>query len=231
MEWTNIDVLKILQIGVIGLGFLLAVLSYLLLMKEQKQEKPRPEILKSIYVFMSFSLGLCLLGIASQAIDMNKGHQLPQSTSHTAETERDHILYNYFVYSDDAKDAQLCNISEFVYSEISSDTENTTIEGKISGKISVDSKLGDFEHLAFGNINKYYLKIMHDDGIAFLERKGGDYTGYWVGEVDDPDINAVICPLVFSPSAKGLSAEEARAKWPILEKPCRTLLSLKEISN
>lgn len=53
MEWTNMDVLKILQIGVIGLGFLLALLSYLLLMKEQKQDKPRPDILKSIYVFMS----------------------------------------------------------------------------------------------------------------------------------------------------------------------------------
>lgn len=180
---------------------------------------------------MSFSLGLCLLGVASQIIDMNKGDNLSQSTSHALKSEKDKILYNYFVYSDDEQDAQLCNISEFVYSEISSDTENTTIEGKITGRLSVDNKEVDFENLAFGNINKYYLKIMHDDGIAYLERRGSDYAGYWVGEVDDPDVNAVICPLVFSPNAKGLSAQEARAKWSILEKPCRPLLSLSEISN
>ena len=78
---------------------------------------------------------------------------------------------------------------------------------------------------------KYYLKVVHDDGVAFLERKGGDYTGYWIGEVDDPDVNAVICPLVLSPNAKGLSAEEARSKWSILKEPCRALYSLSEISK
>jgi hypothetical protein len=40
MELTSMDVLKILQIGVIGLGFLLAVFAYHLLTKEQKQDTP-----------------------------------------------------------------------------------------------------------------------------------------------------------------------------------------------
>ena len=231
MEWTNMDVLKILQIGVIGLGFLLAVLAYHLLTKEQKQDTPRSDILKSIYVFMSFSVVLCVIGIVSQVIDMNKeSHPLP-STSSPLETKGKHILYNYFVYSDDAQDIQLCNISEYVYSEKSIDTENMSIEGKITGKKTMDNNLKDFEHLAFGNKNKYYLKIIHDDGVAFLERKGEDYSGYWIGEVDDPDVNAVICPIVFSPNTKGLSAEEARSKWSILNDPCRVLSSLSEISK
>ena len=106
-----------------------------------------------------------------------------------------------------------------------------SIKGKISGKIAVNNKLEDFEHLAFGNMNKYYLKIIHDDGVAFLERKGGDYVGYWIGEVDDPDVNAVICPIVFSLNAKGLSSEDAKSRWSILREPCRVLFSLSEMSK
>lgn len=231
MELTNMDVLKILQIGVVGLGFLLAVLAYLLLTKEQKQDTPRTDILKSIYVFMSFSVVLCIIGGVSQVIDMDKSDRHPAPESVSPETKKDQILYNYFVYSDDEKDIQLCNISEFVYSEKPTDTENLSIEGTIHGKITLNNKLVDFQHFTVGNKNKYYLKILHDDGVAFLERKGGDYVGYWIGEVDDPDVNAVICPLVFSPDAKGLGPEEAKLKWPILNKPCRALFSLGEISN
>ncbi|MES9971575.1 MAG: hypothetical protein ABW092_16200 [Candidatus Thiodiazotropha sp.] len=229
MEWMNMDVLRILQIGVIGLGFLLAVLAYFLLAKEQKQKTPRTDILKSIYVFMSFSLLLCLLGIASQAVDITRASPSSSPALPPPAIKSDETLYNYFVYSDDAQDIELCNISEFVYSEASIDTENMSIEGKITGKLTVDNKLVDFEHPAYGNKNKYYLKIIHDDGVAFLERKGGDYAGYWIGEVDDPDLSAVVCPLVFSPDAKGLSAEEARSKWSILNEPCRALFSLSEI--
>jgi len=123
----------------------------------------------------------------------------------------------------------LCNISEFIFSENILDTDNIYIEGKITGKVTVDNKLVDFEHLVFGYNNQYYLKITHDKGVAFLERNRGDYIGYWIGEVDDPDVNAVICPLIFSPNAKGLSVEEAKEKWPILTESCRALYSLKEI--
>ena len=80
MEMANMDVLKILQIGVVGLGFLLAVLAYHLLTKEQKQDTPRQDILKSIYVFMSFSIVLCIIGVASQVIDQKKAGQPPLST-------------------------------------------------------------------------------------------------------------------------------------------------------
>lgn len=32
--------------------------------------------------------------------------------------------------------------------------------------------------------------------------------GYWLGEADDPDAHAVICPLLFFPNIKGLSKEK-----------------------
>lgn len=236
------DVVSILQIGVIGLGFLLAVLSYHLLTKEQKQDNPRPEILKSVYIFMFFSVVLCVVGIISQVLDIKEGDGDSPSTSQRAESSEDkamedddgnesNVLYNYFVYSVGETDIQLCNISEFRYSEKSTGTENTSIEGEIKGTIYSDGRPAPFENHAFGNKNKYYLKIMHDDGVAFLENEAGDYVGYWIGESGYSDADAVICPIVFSPNVKGLSVEEAKAKWPILNEPCRVLSSLGEISG
>jgi len=77
----DINVVDILQIGVIGLGFLLAVLAYHLLTKEQKQNPPRSVILNSIYVFMFFSVVLCVIGIFSQIERFNDG-QKENKTSH-----------------------------------------------------------------------------------------------------------------------------------------------------
>lgn len=59
--FSNFSIPEILNYGIIGLGFLLAFLSYRLLVKEQAIEQPRTRILKAIYVFMSFSL--CILGL------------------------------------------------------------------------------------------------------------------------------------------------------------------------
>lgn len=55
---------KFLAYGAIGLGLALAVLAYRLLSKEQAQPRPRREMFKPIYVFMAFSLVLCLTGFA-----------------------------------------------------------------------------------------------------------------------------------------------------------------------
>lgn len=231
MFGNDMNVVQILQIGVMGLGFLLAVLSYHLLTKEQKQEAPRSVIIKSIYVFMFFSVVLCVIGMLSQAGEFGIGQKEINSSNQVSavKTSKSNILYNYFIYSDDKEDIHLCNISEFVFSENITDTDKVYIQGKISGKILVDNKLVDFAHLALGYKNQYYLKITHDKGVAFLERNRGDYIGYWIGEVDDPDVNAAICPIVFSAEAKGLSVEEAKKRWPILTEPCRALSSLKEI--
>ena len=62
----DFNVVGILQIGVIGLGFLLAFLAYHLLTKEQKQNTPRSAIINSIYAFMFFSVVFCVIGIFSQ---------------------------------------------------------------------------------------------------------------------------------------------------------------------
>ena len=56
------NVISILRLGVIGLGFLLAVLAYLRLAQEQKRNPPRQSVLDTIKWFMGFSVALCLIG-------------------------------------------------------------------------------------------------------------------------------------------------------------------------
>jgi hypothetical protein len=55
----NLDLMGILQLGVVGIGFLLAYLSYGLLRGEQKRQDVRYPMLRAAYVFMAFSLVIC----------------------------------------------------------------------------------------------------------------------------------------------------------------------------
>ncbi|HWZ84125.1 MAG TPA: hypothetical protein VNW47_15965 [Terriglobales bacterium] len=75
----GIDVVKILGYGVLGLGFLLALLAYRLLSKEQGRQTPSPDALHGIYVFMGFSLALCILGLVSQFFDRQPAEQKSDS--------------------------------------------------------------------------------------------------------------------------------------------------------
>jgi hypothetical protein len=62
----QISAYNILSYGVIGLGFLLALLAFRLLGNEQRKDQPSKSILVSIHVFMIFSILLCVLGFASE---------------------------------------------------------------------------------------------------------------------------------------------------------------------
>jgi len=56
-----------LKYGLIGLGFLLALFSFWLLLSEQRKDRPRREILTAIYVFMAFSCVLMGFGLFSES--------------------------------------------------------------------------------------------------------------------------------------------------------------------
>ena len=66
MKFGTIDPTAILSYGVIGLGFLLALLAYLLLLREQRAKQPRPSILVAINRFMIFAVALAGLGLTSE---------------------------------------------------------------------------------------------------------------------------------------------------------------------
>lgn len=68
MKFETLNAFEILSYGVIGLGFLLAVLAYMLLLKEQKLKDPRASMLNAINRFMLFSVFLCSIGIVSEIV-------------------------------------------------------------------------------------------------------------------------------------------------------------------
>jgi hypothetical protein len=62
----NFDVVDILRIGVIGLGFLLALLAYKLLSNKGNKQEPRQSIINATYVFMVFSIACLGIGLLSK---------------------------------------------------------------------------------------------------------------------------------------------------------------------
>ncbi|MCB0397576.1 MAG: hypothetical protein KDD36_13050 [Flavobacteriales bacterium] len=63
--FSNLDVVEILKLGGIGLAFLLALLSFFILRREQKTEQPRKPILLSMGFFMVFSLIMLVITVVS----------------------------------------------------------------------------------------------------------------------------------------------------------------------
>ncbi len=70
MTLTGPDVVKILAYGVVGLGFLLALLAHNLLVSEGKKDTPSQEMLRAIRTYMVFSIILCIIGLGSQFVNL-----------------------------------------------------------------------------------------------------------------------------------------------------------------
>ena len=89
-----VDVPGILAYGVIGLGFLLALLAYRLLSREQTNQQVREPMIRAIYIFMAFSVLLCTVGLVSEwsrsqpqpsKLDKSAGAQGPARTVNVEE--------------------------------------------------------------------------------------------------------------------------------------------------
>ena len=59
----NLDLVKVLQVGFTGFGFLLAYLAFRIISKEQAKALPAQNILTSANWFMAFALAMALLSI------------------------------------------------------------------------------------------------------------------------------------------------------------------------
>mgnify|MGYP001616164869 CR=1 FL=1 len=69
----DINIVDILKLGLPGLAFLLSLLSYHLLTKEQEKTSPSARMLKSIRQFMYVNIFLAVLTIAAPIIDKYSG--------------------------------------------------------------------------------------------------------------------------------------------------------------
>lgn len=83
----SVDVVKILGLGVMGLGFLLAFFAYRLLAKIQSQPNPSQAALRSTYFFMAFSIALCVIGFASQLFDQRLSLKQSEAKLRDLQTE------------------------------------------------------------------------------------------------------------------------------------------------
>lgn len=61
LDLGGLNVVDILNVGISGLVFLLAVLTYLLLKKEQEKPKPVAQMMRMIKLFMGMCVGLAVL--------------------------------------------------------------------------------------------------------------------------------------------------------------------------
>ncbi len=65
----NLNIIEILKVGLPGLVFLLALLSFNLLSKEGARDHPRPSLLKAIRNFMYVNIVLATLTLAAPILD------------------------------------------------------------------------------------------------------------------------------------------------------------------
>ncbi len=72
MQLENLDAVEILSFGAIGLGFLLAFLTYTLIAIEQRKNPTRQPILDLLRRFMGFSVVLLLIGAAASYLNQAK---------------------------------------------------------------------------------------------------------------------------------------------------------------
>ncbi|MCB0429773.1 MAG: hypothetical protein H6585_07530 [Flavobacteriales bacterium] len=63
--FSNLDVVEVLKLGGIGLGFLIALLAYLIIRNEQKREYMRKGVLLFMGMFMVFAMGILVFVVVS----------------------------------------------------------------------------------------------------------------------------------------------------------------------
>ena len=89
---TNLNVVEILRLGVVGLAFLLAFLAYAILRKEQDLTRPRSMMLAAAYIFMVFSIVMCGLTIFNGIKEKMLANEAAQRQSQVAaDTEQRRI--------------------------------------------------------------------------------------------------------------------------------------------
>lgn len=118
----NLNVFQILSLGSIGLGFFLGVLSYRLLTQEQRVEKPRPALIRSIYAYMVFALALVVLGIVGQTVN--------SKPSNTATSEDLTVLTDVFAKrrTEYAQDRKADKFKQGILSSSSNETFEVSLE-------------------------------------------------------------------------------------------------------
>ena len=156
-----IDALKgidALKYGLIGLGFLLALFSFWLLLSEQGKEHPRKQILTAIYVFMAFSVILMGFGLFSES-------RQPQSKSADIRALPEAAFNGKWKLTGEDLDFAPTNFkARNIYDgdlELSAVNKNLSFTGKINTRRNGELKgIGDFT--GTGPISENQAAVFYD---------------------------------------------------------------------
>ena len=159
------DVVEILKIGLPGLVFLLSMMSFRLLSKEQAKPEPSPAILKSIKQYMYVNILLAISTISAPLIE---------ETNATVEEVNATVDSTYSAKATlsgmtlKVGEASVCNIAKYKYRYILvSNNENMRmIQVYANGIIPCNSKdkivlsAKDAENLGLGNAKSIDVKLV-----------------------------------------------------------------------
>ena len=63
MKQLSLVLPEMLKYGIAGLGALLAILTFLLIVNAQRNVNKKPGLIFAVYIFMAFSIALILVGL------------------------------------------------------------------------------------------------------------------------------------------------------------------------
>jgi hypothetical protein len=160
------DIVRILSVGTIGLGFLLAFLAFRLLNREQGVARPRDRMLKAITGFMVFSFSLCVIGLSAE---LYRIHRSPANNPNVTPTQSGSFIELAAEELNPAKETAslfLAQLDESHYEEA---------YGIVSDTLKKTENLSDFKHQAV-----FYLKTFgknKDRKFDSALKDGGETSG------------------------------------------------------
>lgn len=213
----NINAVEILKLGAIGLGFLLAVLSFLIINKEQRKKNPSGLILKITQTFMVFSISMVILSIVSEflmvkpELSMNLGEKKLTIQEIQAVKENELDLNNYFVNSE----------LGFAFKKPNKNWSKIQVERGVSGGfklMGIESEFITEEKLTAGlqqsPLGKLYLNSTH----YYFFNPDSQYTLNTTNSTGNPEIEATLKQIAVSNNLFDLDTTDVEGKQAYIKK-------------
>jgi len=165
---------KILAAGAMGVSIFCIYKVYDLLKKEQKEKKPRPEFLKSIYIFMAFAILMTLLSLAIEFA--------------RSEMQADKNLCEIYVQDSLDLVEKLIAISENDYFSVNKNGNSEEIKLEYGGQKYVLSKAfpqNDFEKSEL----KLIKRVKESDKHLVIKDNNGHEIVF--GHISDADLKSI----------------------------------------
>lgn len=181
----ELNIVEILKIGSIGLGFLLALMSYMLIKREQERERPNKSFLNTARTFMLFSILIMLLGIISEFLKTKSSLNIRLGDNEISINEQSYSSLSAL----DTKDYFINSEFGFAFKKPNQSWTNIKSEKGIDGLLKimqVKSKLITKENLELGfsksplgslfkNATLYYFENLESKtNISFTDSTGND---------------------------------------------------------